>query len=264
MALVIPPAVNYQSPLTAVPSLMQDEPTEGRKQIPVEIDWGEPASVLAHKCVYINFQNNASLNISQVASFKIDNSECGADVQFIFPDTGEVITIPARTPFAVIPVFSNLTQFYVNAPRSLSSDKTRFSILNYATNPISLPQTEASEIANSGGDVVGGGATNIQLIPAGVNGTLETLKMTLAAGTALAAAQQFVCSAFDGTATLGFAPGVLVDQWNVPFASGYTGIEVVFDFNNLNWRFEDGFELQVQGLAAPTMICNSFASYRQP
>src|SRR4051812_21854302 len=133
MPLLIPQPTNYPSPLVAVPSLMQDEPKEGRKQVPCEILWNIMGGTT--KCIAFNLKNNATLEISQISTLKVDNSQSAADVTFIFPDTSDTVTIPAGTPLAVVPVFSNAVQFYVSAPAALVGDVTRFQILNYRTYP---------------------------------------------------------------------------------------------------------------------------------
>jgi len=265
MPLLIPPAANYPSPLVAIPSTMQDEPREGRKQIPIEIGWGMTAAILANKCVDVNFQANTSLEISQISSLKVDNSNCAADVVFIFPDTSETVTVPAGAPYVLVPVFSNSKQFFVSSPSSRATDTTRIQAINYLTHPADIPQSQMAQVANSGGNIVSGGTTVIQLIPATISGTLESLQMSMSTATALAAAQQFICSALDGTGVLGFSPGVLVDQWNIGFPVGFAGpLTEIFDFPDLNWRFTNGLKVQITGAFAQAMICNTFASYRIP
>ena len=258
MPLVIPPSVNYPSPLTAVPSLMQDEPREGRKQVPVEILWGVMGGT--GKSVFINLQNNATLNITQISSLKIDNSHSGADVTFIFPDTSDTVTIPAGTPLAVVPVFANATQLYISAPNALAADVTRFQLLNYQTNPADVPQTTAAQTATTGGTVIGGSGSSTQLIATTVNGTLETLQLKLSVPNAPAANTQFVFTAQDGTGK------VLVNGWNVAIPATVTSILTpVFDFGDLNWRFTSGVKIDVVMGGGPGFaIMNTFASYRQP
>lgn len=152
MPLTIPVSRNYPSPLTAIPSLMQDEPIEGRKQIPAEIIWGTAAGQMGGttKTVAFNLQNNATLEFSQISTLKVDNSKCGADVQFIFPDTSEVLTIPAYCPLAVVPVFSNSKQFYVTALNSVNGDTTRFQALNYQLPPVDIPVSTGQSITSNG------------------------------------------------------------------------------------------------------------------
>jgi len=263
MPLIIPPAVNYPSPLTAVPSLMQDEPTEGRKQVAVEILWASMGG--PSKCVAINLQNNATLNVSQISSLKVDNSLCAVDVTFIWPDTGDTTTIPARTPFALVPVFSNAVQVFVSAPNALAVDVTRFQLLNYHTDPADIPQTVETQPATSGGTVLGNGNVTMQLIPATVNGTLETLVLSINAQAATAGPQQLVVTVLDGTGVVGLLPGVLINQMNFGIPTGFADPnKLLLNLTDLNWRFTQGLKIFVAPVTAQTVIGNAFANYRIP
>lgn len=256
MALIVPSSVNYPSPLTAIPSRMQDEPVEGRKQIPIEIDWGVMGG--AANCVSFNFQNNATLNVSQIATMKIDNSASGADVTFIFTDTGETITIPAGSPLVVVPVFSNSTSFFASAPKGKTGDITRAQVLNYPNYPADVPETTESQIASSGGTViVGGGGGPVQLVPAGINGTLETLKLMIS--NPAGGASQSSISVIDG------AGGVFINAWNVGLPAIAFASQTPMDFNNANWRFTNGLSMTFGAAGgAGSFIANTFVDYHQP
>lgn len=260
MPLLIPQSVNYPSPLVAVPSLSQDEPMEGRKQVPVEILWGTMGG--ASKTVAFNLQNNATLNITQISSLKVDNSQSAADVQFIFPDTSDTITIPAGSPVVVVPVFSNSVLFYVTAPNSLIGDVTRCQLLNYAVNPVDVPTTvERQASSSSPGVITQATNTTIPLIAAGINGTLQDIELWFAVGTAPAVAPvQFVFSVQDGEGT----PVKLINQWNFLL----TAITPKVDLLNLigiNWRFVNGVNLVIQGISGTGgAILNQYTSYTKP
>lgn len=139
MPLTVPPAKNFPSPLIALPSFMQDEPREGRMQVPVEILWGTMGGT--SKSVSFNLQQGSTLPVSQISTLKVDNSNCSADILIVFPDTGETIPVPAYAPLQVVPVFSNGLQFYVTAPYAGSADVTRMQLLNYRAAPVSVAQT---------------------------------------------------------------------------------------------------------------------------
>jgi hypothetical protein len=257
--LIIPPAVNYPSPLTAIPSFMQDQPKEGRMQVPVEILWGVMGG--ASKTVSINLQNNAALNISQISTLKVDNSQSGGDVVFIFPDTSDTVTIPAGAPLAVVPVFSNSVQFFVSAPNATAADVTRFQILNYQTFPADVPATVEAQTASSGGTLVnGGGPVSIQLAPAGINGTLETLKLSISVPNAPAANTQTAITVKDGN------NNVFINGWNFALPSGATSpVLPLIDFNAANWRFANGLIMQfAAGGGAGSFIANTFVDYHTP
>lgn len=259
MSVLIPPAVNYPSPLTAVPGLSQDQPKEGRKQIPVQIDWGSMGGV--NKTVGINIQNNATLNITQIATLKVDNSQCGADVVFIFPDTSDTITVPAGSPLAVVPVFSNALQMYVSAPNALSTDVTRFQILNYFTMPTDIPEVATRNASSSGANVITQATnTTFQLIPAGINGTLQLLQAWLSVSTNPASPVQFVFSVKDGAGT----PKVLINQFNFVIPAANPKIDLV-NMNDVNWRFQNGLVMPVQGASGTgSAILNILSLYNLP
>lgn len=253
----VPAAVNYPSPLTAVPSLMQDEPVEGRKQVPVEILWGSMGG--PNKAVAFNLQDNATLNISQISTLKVDNSASGADVQFIFPDTSDTITIPAGTPLAVVPVFSNSIQFYVVAPAALASDVTRFQVMNYKHDPADVPAVAARQTASvpSAGLVPPG---SIQIIPAGVSGTLETLQIDLSRNSPTTSANQIVITITDG------AGNNLIANANYGIATGQAVNRLLLvNLDDLNWRFTNGLKVTFAAAGgADTFIANAFATYEIP
>lgn len=175
MPLTIPPAVNYQSPLIALPSRIGAEPAEGRKAVPCEINWVSMGG--AQNCVAFNLQNNATLNVSQICALKVDNSACGMDVQFVFPDTGETIVIPAYSPTSIVPVFSNGTAFFVIGLGMETTDTTRFQILNYLPPPVSIPTTQEQSVSQLVSSAITlGGPT--QVLSNAVSGTLEGAVMT--------------------------------------------------------------------------------------
>ena len=140
--LTVPPSKNYQSPLVAVRSIVGRDPPEGPMQIPIEIDWttmGAQQGSTTTWATYINLQNLTTQAFSQVCGLKVDNSQCGSDVQIIFTDTQEIITIPAYEPLAVFPVFTAATQFYAVALNAIGADATRIQVLNFLPPPVAVP-----------------------------------------------------------------------------------------------------------------------------
>lgn len=247
----VPPAINYLSPLVAVPTKYMNTPPEGPKFIPGEIDWGSMGG--ANNVVNFNLQNNAALNFSQITTIAVDNSQCGADIVFIFPDTAETTTVPAYTPKLIIPVFTNQTQFYVQALGTvLSTDITRFSIHNTLPPPVAVPTTQEQNAAVVTGSLLQPGTTAI--VPAGTNGTLEGISIT---ATVTNAAAQFAClfSLQDGSSKslwsgyiAGTTGGAFNDNWNL---------------NQLNVRFSNGINLVQSGSSPGGQVqCNLY--YRKP
>lgn len=266
MPLLIPPAVNYRSPWNALPSNSQDEPREGRKQAAFEILWGPLNMGGPNNCVHVDLsvQQGASVALTQISSLQVNNSESGQDVTFIFTDTFETIVIPAGSPYELIPVLSNSLDFYVYAPGATPEDVTRFVITNYVVEAASVAQSEANNAVASTSDVWLLAGTTTQLIPAGVNGTIENFQ----AGTSFKVA--FAVNSFaqvqvrDGAGTI-FVPG-----WKLGFSTAGTatgGSTVQMNFQNWNQRFRNGLIVQfsvIAGWGAAELNANMFVTYRQP
>jgi len=253
MALSVPPAVNYQSPLIAVPTRWDQAPVEGSKIIPCEIDWGTMGGT--SNCVSFNLQNNATLNFSQIVALSIDNSACGSDIEFIFPDTSETLSIPAYAPKTICPVFTNQTQFWLSSPNAQSEDITRFSILNSLPPPIAVPTTQEQNTVSIN-DVIVEPAGSQQLIALGINGTIENID---------------VFGSMSGTNPWSFAFQLKDGNANV-VASGSTqgGGSALFNGTMLNMqdihvRFQNGLQLvwtETQLTATSNVAVNIY--YRTP
>ncbi len=174
MGISLPPAVNYLTPLVSMPTVWDRSPVEGSRIVPIEIDWGSYlAAPLNSSCVAINLYGGAAQTISQIVALSVDNSQCSVPVTFVFPDTAQTYQVKDLTPVATFPVFSNQTQFFVNAPGALISDVTRFGVLNSMPFPVSLnesPRPGLPEVAVFNAINVVAGTTAI--IPAGISGTI--------------------------------------------------------------------------------------------
>lgn len=180
MPITVPPATNYQSPLVAIQTVYRRDPQEGDMMIACEADWGTMGGSGTEKAISFNLQNNSTLSFSQICAISVDNSDCGADVRFVFTDTAYTVTIPAYSPLVICEVFTNSKSFYLTAGFDgevvEGSDVTRFQIHNSLPPPVSIPtslEQDTSQADNIDATVAGSTA----LIPAGVNGTLETLSV---------------------------------------------------------------------------------------
>lgn len=254
MAFIVPPAKNYTSPLNAVPLDWIGPPVEGNKGIQCSITWSVAESG-ANKSVFLNMQNNATLNFSKIRAIVVDNSRNGSDVQVIFPDTETTMTIPSYTPYAVIPVFTNQTQFYMLSPNALATDKTSFMILNTLPPPIAVPTTEAQNFIANGG-IVTTVAGSTQLVPATVNGTLESVDITTSVLTHVA---------------VNFTEWSLVDGTGVVFAARHfsTNTDVIdnsqpYAHDDLRLRFSQGLSLVYNNLGTASSFASVNLYYRLP
>lgn len=241
MPLVIPSGViNYASPLNAVPLDWTGEPPEGAKGIQCAITWSL-AEAGINSAVYLNMQNNATLNFSKIRAIVVDNSLNGSDVQVVFPDTETTFTIPAYTPYAVIPVFTNQTQFYMLSPNSLVTDKTAFMILNTLPPPIAVPVTQAQNFAAAQG-IDANAAVTRQLVAAGINGTLEGIVLS----------GFMYGSATGGTITISLDDGAGNKIMTWVFGTGING------FQNFPLTGLDGMQVRfVNGLSLNWTLANA-------
>ena len=117
------------------------EPSEGKRLIPVDIAW--PAGSTTYD---INVNGLTTQDFSQIVMLDVDNNQCGVDVQFIFPDSGDTLIIPGSSG-GLFPVFTNSTKFYVSVAGAVTSDVTRFRLLNYRQEPVALPPPQYTTIA---------------------------------------------------------------------------------------------------------------------
>lgn len=255
MPYQVPPAVNYPTPLVAIPSLVNRTPPDGERMVPVEIDWGTMGGT--DHCVAINLQNNATSNFSQIVALSIDNSDCGADIRFVFPDTGETTTIPAYSPKVIIEVFTSMTQFFVvagfNSEQVLTGDQTRFSILNFMPPPIAVPVTQEQAIS-----AVSANATQAttQLVPTTEDGTLEQAYCTFTTYSSVAGNADWNLQ--DGT-------GKTIGIGRVANEGSFKTQLVIFQLVNAAIRFSGGIVLNINnnGLDASTQW-NMNLYYRKP
>jgi hypothetical protein len=256
MPFSVPNAVNYSSPLNAVPLDWTSPPVEGAKGIQCQITWSTTQSG-ANKAVYVNCQNNATLNFSKIRAIIVDNSANGADIQFIFPDTETTVSVPAYTPYAIIPVFTNQTQFYLVSPNAETTDATKFTILNTAPPPIAVPTTQEQNFFTTAPKNVTAASGTVQLIPATVSGTLEAINIS----------GYIYGSASAGSVTFSITDGLSHTLYNGKMASGVSTMHniLLVDQTDLRLRFQNGLSLSWTTANAPTdAYLSTNLYYRQP
>jgi hypothetical protein len=251
MPIVLPPSVNYPSPLNSIVCRWDNEPSEGNRFIPCEVDWATMGG--ADNAVSMQLYGNAAQTLSQILALSVDNSGCGADVQFVFPDTSQVYTIPAYEPACVLPVFTNALSFYVICPNAATEDVTRFSVHNSLPPPSSLSVSKEQNIATSG-TIASNVATSTQVIPLGVNGTIEALSITAQLNGSSNAATEVQ----------------LIDGNNIPVWTGQVSSNnsvnvnlTLANLSDLSVRFNGGLTFKVStAIAAGAFAVNVY--YRTP
>lgn len=253
MGISIPGAINYPSPLVALPSRVLSQPREGNKTIPCQIDWATMGGT--NQSVYVNLQNNATLEFSQIVALKVDNSLCGATVRFIFTDTMEVVSIPAYTPDAIIEVFTNQTQFYVVADGAIPTDLTLFQILNFLPPPVVVPTSVEQQVAVISNISSAAGGT-VPVVPSTVNGTLENLVIQFGVGNP-AAARDANIKIVDGAGRTFVYESVFVN-------TGIPANIVLTNLSDVALRFTGGLSAVVAGTGIAGGEFNVNAYYRLP
>lgn len=194
--VTIPAAVNYSEQWVSNPSKLFQDPPEGKREINFEVPWATQGG--SNNAVSFNVGSGSVAPISQINSLAIDNSDCGMDVRFIFPDSGYTVTIPAGALNVIIPVFSNATQFIlaatINNETEEPKDVTRFIVLNYVPPPIAVPPTTSQSIGAQGFQNVDG-STTLTIISASdalyANGSLLAVVFRYSGLTTAAGAVQF-------------------------------------------------------------------------
>jgi len=245
MAFTVPDTVNYKSPLVYVQSNVLREPREGRRQFNLNVDWGDTLYA-AKKAVNFNFQQNATLDFSQIVCLVVDNSDCGADVRFYFPDTQMTMTIPAYTPYAIVEVMTAARSFILQTGLSnqvvLPTDMTRFQVLNYLPPPVVVPTSDEQQpaaVSAIDGTVV---ASNT-IVAATISGRLESASIVgfFTNNTANTATWRLI----DGAGT------IIATGRNASIGDDFINIDA---FNNYNMKvpFKNGlfFEITQSDLPA--------------
>jgi hypothetical protein len=237
MALVIPPAVNFPSPLVAVP--IRDwttPPPEGRRAVPVYIDWSLHGGTA--KCVTLDAGGNTYAPLSRICALAIDNSQSGADVTIVFPDTMATLAVPAGAELTA-EALTNGTAMYVIAPNAIAGDATSIAIHNTLPPPFAMPRLNNQSAVAVFGAALATGTSAI--LAAGINGTIGNLSVIISAANP-AAASAMAWRIQDGASS---PNTIAVGNATFPI-SAYTMAPVV-QLSNLNVRFTNGLNLVQSG-----------------
>jgi hypothetical protein len=255
MSLLVPSAVNYPSPLNYVRWAMKDPAPEGNAYISCEVDWATMGG--ANKAVAFNLQQNATQGFSQIVALVVDNSNCGADVQFVFTDSGDTLTVPAYSPKVICPVFTASRTFYLvsqlDSQEVLTSDVTRFLVCNFMPPPIAVPTSLEQSIAAVGGIDMATAST--VLVPATISGTLEGLVLTLGVNAS---------NSGNGTWQVVDGNAIVLAEGSIAVSSGAKVNLTLFNNNNMRVRFANGLFVTCTETAVLGAIIAANAYYRTP
>jgi hypothetical protein len=230
MPLSIPAFVQYQAPMPPLRGLWNASPSEGDRFVNAEIDWltSPPGNA-----VQFQLAGSSPVALSQVVAVAVDNAASGADARFIFPDSGYVLSVPARTS-GVFPVFTNALMFYVSAPSAILGDRTVFQAFNSMPPPVPVPASAAQNTAQVVGLPLANGST--QLVPLGVSGTLNTISVSLN------------LSATAGNVQLALYDGSGKQIWAGFYVAGAAPSNTPIQLTGLSLRFTNGLTLGVSNL----------------
>jgi hypothetical protein len=250
--LVIPPFAQYQAPLFPLRGLWNNPPTEGDFFVNAEIDWLTNTSGL--NAVQIALAGNSPVAFSQIVALSVDNGRCGCDVQFVFPDSGFVLQVPAYNQ-GVYPVLTNALMFYVVALGSIAaSDVTVLQVLNSMPPPVAIQPALEQSITGSAQVALSVNASTV-LVPAPQAGTIEAFNMNFT-----------VNQTVNGACGVALRDGLGNVLWQSEISAAANVVSTLpISLSGLRLRFANGLNFVV---TATSLTGGSFASvnvyYGQP
>jgi len=242
MPLTVPPFSQFQGQLIPLRGLWNKRPAEGDYFVNAEIDWGSQNTA----AIQFALSGNSPVALSQIVSLYVDNRRCGVDVDFLFPDSGFLLTVPGHAQ-GLFPVLTNALMFYCIATGAALPDVTIVQILNSRGPQIALIPSQASNNVALGGISALANAST-PLLPATVSGSINTIGLSI----------ELNGGAAGGSVQVSLQDGTGGVQWMNFFSVPANGV-VVFPVNlsGLNVRFRNGLNLVVSassGLIAPSNI----------
>lgn len=214
--------------------LWNASPREGDKFINCEIDWIVATSGL--NAVQFSLAGNSPVALSQIAALYVDNGRSGSDIDFFFPDSAFLLSVPAGTQ-GLYPVLTNALMFYAIARNgAVEGDSTILQILNSLPPPVPLTPAGSQESAAEPAALLStNGQTPIVAAPA--SGTVRSIALSLAS-----------TAAATGTVNVAIVDGTGKVIWQAGLAAPFTQTPSI---SGLAVRFSDGLFFQVSGSTIP-------------
>src|SRR5258708_37754783 len=125
MPVTIPAFSQFQGQLFPLRGLWNKRPPEGDQFINAEINWGTANTA----AIQFSLSGNSPVALSQIVALYVDNRRCGVDVDFLFPDSGFLLSVPPHAQ-GLYPVLTNALMFYVIGTGAATVDVTILQILN--------------------------------------------------------------------------------------------------------------------------------------
>jgi len=226
MPLTVPPFTQFQGTLFPLRGLWNATPAEGDRFINAEIDWGSQNT----SAVQFSLSGNSPVALSQIVALYVDNRRCGVDADFLFPDSGFLLTVPGRAQ-GLFPVLTNSLMFYCIAQGAASIDVTILQVLNSLPPPIPLLPSSAQTSAGVSGINAGTNATT-PIIASTISGTINSLSINL--NVVAPAPASLTLQLIDGTGAV-----LWLDYITVPT----TALNIPINLSGLNLRFRNGVSL---------------------
>lgn len=211
--------------------LWHNPPPEGDYFVNVTLDW----SSINTAAVQFALAGNSPVSISQIVALSVDNSRCGADIDFMFPDSGFVLSVPAYNS-GVYPVFTNALMFYAVASQAPgSAGLTIFQILNSMPPPISIAPSSIQNSTTETGIALHtpGGNTYFTILPAGTSGRITGFQFNWSGSTDTLPNTNL--DLVDGTASILWAGTIAGTSGQMTSPAG------------MNVRFSNGLQLGILG-----------------
>jgi hypothetical protein len=238
MPITIPAFSQYQQPIVPLRGLWNRPPKEGDRFINAEIDWqiGNPGAV------QFALSGNSPVALSQIVALSVDNSRCGADADFLFPDSGFLLTVPSRNQ-GVYPVYTNALMFYAISKLAIAGDVTILQVLNSNPPPVAIQPTSYQAQNAAGGISLATNATT-PIVAAGISGTIEAIAINAIINNAATTAVAATLTLQDGTGKV-----LWVGQFSAggAAASSTTNVVTPIMVSPLSIRFTNGVNAVVSG-----------------
>lgn len=243
--IIIPPFSQYQAPLFPLRGLWNTPPAEGDMFVNAEVDWG---TYPPGQAVQFALSGNSPVAFSQIVALSVDNSRCGADVQFIFADSGFVLLVPAHAG-GTFPVYTNGLNFFVAAIGAGASDVTVLNVHNSMPPPIQMALSERQNSVSFTGIAPTNGTTVI--VPAPTSGTLNGASIMV----------DYIESATETGLQLALTDGTGKSLWQTTFHAPLNtqGVQS-FELTGMSVRFVNGLYLAIinSTLTGNDVIVNAY------
>ena len=135
-----------------MPVVTLKPPSEGNRTVPVIILWQRDGQSPSYT-IHFNARAQQVVSLSQIAALHIDNTQCGATINVVFPDTNFNLQLGPNSE-GFYPVVTNSLEFYAyidSAP--LAADRSVIQVLNFLPPPI--------EFGSAGGGLTAGTVRNV-------------------------------------------------------------------------------------------------------